>query len=60
VRTFADWTDARPGFLEIDLVAYCGETTAGEYVHTLSTVDNAAKGHEGILPPHFMERLLLL
>lgn len=39
VRTFADWTDAQPGFLEIDLVAHCGETTAGEYVHTLSTVD---------------------
>jgi hypothetical protein len=24
IRTFADWTDARPGFLEMDLVAHCG------------------------------------
>jgi hypothetical protein len=24
VRTFADWDDARPGFVEIDLVAHCG------------------------------------
>jgi hypothetical protein len=39
VRTFADWTDAVPGFLEIDLVAHCGETTAGEFVHTLTSVD---------------------
>jgi hypothetical protein len=39
IRTFADWTDAVPGFFEIDLVAHCGETTAGEFVHTLSAVD---------------------
>jgi hypothetical protein len=39
VRTFADWADAVPGFLEIDLVAHCGETTAGEFVHTLTAVD---------------------
>ena len=39
VRTFADWDDDRPGFLEIDLVAHCGETTAGQYINTLSTVD---------------------
>lgn len=39
IRTFADWDDARPGFLEIDLVAHCGETAAGEYLHTLSAVD---------------------
>jgi len=39
IRTFADWDDARPGFLEIDLVAHCGETTRGEYLHTLTAVD---------------------
>ena len=27
IRTFADWDDKRPGFLEIDLVAHCGEST---------------------------------
>src|SRR5207302_8917625 len=25
IRTFAEWDDARPGFLEVDLVAHCGE-----------------------------------
>ena len=41
VRTFADWDDARPGFLEVDLVAHCGDTTRGEYINTLSMTDIA-------------------
>jgi len=41
VRTFADWDDKRPGFLEGDLVAHCGESTEGFYLCTLSTVDVA-------------------
>jgi hypothetical protein len=48
VRTFADWTDTRPGFLEIDLVAHCGDTTAGEFVHTLSAVDVATGWFEPV------------
>lgn len=28
VRTFADWDNVRPGFMELDLVAHCGESTA--------------------------------
>jgi hypothetical protein len=39
VRTFADWDDARPGFVEIDLVAHCGDSTHGEYLNTLNVVD---------------------
>ncbi len=39
IRTFADWDDARPGFEEIDLVAHCGDSTHGEYLHTLTVVD---------------------
>jgi hypothetical protein len=35
VRTFADWDDAQPGFLELDLVAHCGDFISGEYIHTL-------------------------
>ncbi|MDP2958266.1 MAG: ISNCY family transposase, partial [Longimicrobiales bacterium] len=31
LRTFAEWDDARPGFLEMDLVAHCGESAAGEF-----------------------------
>ena len=39
IRTFADWNEHRPGFVEMDLVAHCGQTTAGEYLNTLCTVD---------------------
>ena len=39
IRTFAEWEDARPGFLEGDLVAHCGPTTAGFYLYTLCAVD---------------------
>jgi hypothetical protein len=39
LRTFADWDDARPGFLEVDLVAHCGQSTAGFFLHTLCAVD---------------------
>lgn len=52
VRTFADWTDTRPGFLEIDLVAHCGDTTAGEFVHTLSAVDIATGWFEPVALPN--------
>ena len=41
IRTFADWDDRRPGFMEIDLVAHCGESTEGFYLNTLSAVDVA-------------------
>jgi len=42
IRTFADWQDNRPGFLEVDLVAHCGESVEGFYLTTLSTVDVAS------------------
>jgi hypothetical protein len=35
------WDETRPGFLEADMVAHCGETTAGMYVSTLDLVDIA-------------------
>lgn len=41
IRTFADWDDARPGFCQVDLVAHCGSTTQGFYLHTLCAVDAA-------------------
>jgi hypothetical protein len=50
IRTFADWDDARPGFLELDLVAHCGETTSGDYLSTLDTVDIATCWSECIVP----------
>jgi len=39
IRTFADWEEDRPGFLEVDLVAHCGESPEGFYIYTLSAVD---------------------
>jgi hypothetical protein len=39
VRTFAEWDDAQPGFMEVDLVAHCGPTTAGEYLNSLDMID---------------------
>jgi hypothetical protein len=39
IRTFTDWQEDQPGFLEIDLVAHCGESVAGFYLNTLCTVD---------------------
>jgi hypothetical protein len=41
VRTFADWNNLQPGFLEADLVAHCGESAEGSFLHTLVLVDVA-------------------
>jgi hypothetical protein len=53
------WDETRPGFLEADMVAHCGDTTAGTYVSTLDLVDIATgwteqravwgKGERGVL-----------
>ena len=39
VRTFTEWDAQRPGFLEIDLVAHCGNTTEGQFLCTLTCTD---------------------
>ena len=39
IRTFAEWNDARPGFVEIDLVAHDGGLASGDYHHTLDVTD---------------------
>lgn len=41
IRTYTPWDEEQPGFLEIDLVAHCGESTAGAYLCTLNCVDVA-------------------
>jgi len=48
IRTFTDWEENRPGFLEVDLVAHCGDSTNGFYLTTLSTVDVASGWSECI------------
>ena len=49
VRTFADWSDDQPGFLEADLVAHCGTSVEGSFLHTLVLTD-VATGWTECLP----------
>jgi hypothetical protein len=41
LRTFAQWDDARPGFVEIDLVGHDGGEEGGEFLYTLTLTDVA-------------------
>ena len=53
------WNESRPGFLEADTVAHCGDSTAGMYANTIDFVDIATgwteqravwgKGETGVL-----------
>jgi hypothetical protein len=52
IRTFTPWEDERPGFLEIDLVAHCGQTTEGTYLHTLTATDIATGWTECLALPN--------
>lgn len=42
IRTFADWDDPEPGYMEMDLVAHCGQALVGAFVHTLTLTDVAS------------------
>ncbi|HEX2647669.1 MAG TPA: DDE-type integrase/transposase/recombinase [Candidatus Dormibacteraeota bacterium] len=42
------WEEDRVGFLEMDLVAHCGDSTAGEYINTLSVIDLASGWSERV------------
>jgi len=42
VRTFAEWDQARPGFVEIDLVGHEGGGARGEYAYSLCATDVAS------------------
>jgi len=41
IRTFAEWDEQQPGFVEIDLVAHDGGLAAGDYCQTLDVTDIA-------------------
>jgi hypothetical protein len=41
IRTFADWSDVTPGFVEADLVAHCGDRASGIFLNTLTLTDIA-------------------
>ena len=39
LRTFSEWNEQRPGFVEIDLVGHDGGVLQGDYLHTLDMTD---------------------
>jgi len=41
IRTFGEWSEVQAGSFQGDLVAHCGESTAGFYLNTLVAVDVA-------------------
>jgi len=41
IRTFADWDDASPGFVEIDLVGHDGGIASGDFAQSLNFTDIA-------------------
>jgi len=41
VRTFQDWNEATPGFMEADLVAHGGPSAEGSFLYTLTLTDIA-------------------
>ena len=41
MRTFADWEDPPPGFIEADLVAHSGPVASGSFIQTLVLTDIA-------------------
>jgi Integrase core domain len=49
IRTFSQWNEAHPGFLEVDLVAHCGPHNEGSFLYTLTLTD-VATGWTECLP----------
>jgi hypothetical protein len=52
IKTWRDWDNTTPGFMEIDSVHHCGGSLFGDYVYTLDTTDvatgwNECCGHMG-------------
>ncbi len=39
IRTFQEWNEIKPGFLEADLVAHCGTHADGAFLYTLTLTD---------------------
>ena len=39
IRTFSDWNEKQPGFVELDLVAHDGGSSSGDFCQTLDVTD---------------------
>ena len=58
IRTYADWDDARPGFVEVDLAAHCGESVEGQFLNTLTTTDVSTGWTECVAVLHRSQHLV--
>lgn len=56
IRTFADWDQAQPGFLEMDLVGHDGGRAEGDYCFTLDVTDVATGWTELAAVPNKAEK----
>jgi hypothetical protein len=59
VRTFSDWNDPPPGFIEADLVSHSGPRASGAFVQTLVLTD-VATGWTECAPLLVREQTLLV
>jgi hypothetical protein len=59
IRTFQEWKEARPGFLEADLVAHCGANIEGGYLYTLTLTDVATGWTECLPLLHWSQEAVL-
>jgi len=59
VRTFSDWNDPPPGFMEADLVSHSGPVPAGSFAQTLTLTD-IATGWTECAPLLVREQTLLI
>jgi len=59
IRTFEEWNETQPGFLEADLVAHCGTDIEGGYPYTLTLTD-VATGWTECLPLLYRSQETLL
>jgi hypothetical protein len=39
IKSYSDWNETAPGFLEADLVAHCGDNAEGSFLNTLVLTD---------------------
>jgi hypothetical protein len=48
IRTFADWKEPIPGFLEVDFVAHCGDSMQGTFLWSLAATDMCSGWTEAV------------
>ena len=59
IRTFQQWHEARPSFLEADLLALCGTDIESGYLYTLTLTDVATGWTECLPLLHWSQEAVL-